>query len=98
MLAAVVRLLDDEYLRVGNEEYAKENKSFGATTLLSRQVRDDGRQMRMRFIGKSGVVHEVTITDRNLKRVVRQLQELPGQPLFQYSTATAIPTRSRRTT
>src|SRR3954452_12952463 len=84
VVAAVVRLLDDEYLRVGNQEYAKENKSFGATTLLSRQVQDDGRKVKMRFKGKSGVMHEVSITDRTLRRVVRQLQELPGQQLFQY--------------
>jgi DNA topoisomerase-1 len=84
VLAAVVRLLDDNYLRVGSREYAKENKSFGATTLLSRQVHDDGRKVKMRFKGKSGVEHEVTITDRTLRRLVRQLQELPGQSLFQY--------------
>jgi DNA topoisomerase-1 len=84
VLAGVVRLLDDDFLRVGNREYAKENKSFGATTLLSRQVEDDGRKVRMRFRGKSGVEQEVTITDRTLRRLVRQLQELPGQPLFQY--------------
>jgi len=84
VLAAVVRLLDDDFLRIGNREYAKENKSFGATTLLSRQVHDDGRKVRMRFKGKSGVEHDVTITDRTLRRVVRQLQELPGQLLFQY--------------
>jgi DNA topoisomerase-1 len=84
VLAAVVRLLDTEYLRVGNQEYAKQNKSFGATTLLSRQVHDEGRKVKMRFKGKSGVDHEVTITDRTLRQVVRQLQELPGQPLFQY--------------
>jgi DNA topoisomerase-1 len=84
VVAAVVRLLDDEYLRVGNAEYTKENKSFGATTLLSRQVHDDGRKVKMRFAGKSGVQQEVTITDRTLKRIVRQLQELPGQQLFQY--------------
>lgn len=84
VVAAVVRLLDDDYLRVGNEEYAKSNKSYGATTLLSRQVRDDGRKVKMQFKGKSGVEHEVTITDRTLRRLVRQLQELPGQALFQY--------------
>jgi DNA topoisomerase-1 len=84
VLAAVVRLLDTEYLRVGNQEYAKENKSFGATTLLSRQVHDEGRKVKMRFKGKSGINHEVTITDRALRRAVRQLQELPGQSLFQY--------------
>jgi DNA topoisomerase-1 len=84
VVAAVIRLLDEEYLRVGNQAYAKENNSFGATTLLSRQVHDDGRKVKMRFKGKSGVMHEVLITDRTLRRVVRQLQELPGQQLFQY--------------
>ena len=84
VVAAVVRLLDDDYLRVGSEEYAKQNQSYGATTLLSRQVKDDGRKVRMRFKGKSGVQQEVTITDRTLRRIVRQLQELPGQALFQY--------------
>jgi len=84
VVAAVVRLLDDEYLRVGNQEYARQNKSFGATTLLSRQVHDDGRKVKMRFKGKSGVLQEVTITDRTLRRIVRQLQELRGQQLFQY--------------
>ena len=84
VVAAVVRLLDDDYLRVGSEEYAKHNQSYGATTLLSRQVKDDGRKVRMRFKGKSGVQQEVTITDRTLRRIVRQLQELPGQALFQY--------------
>ena len=84
VIAAVVRLLDDDYLRVGSEEYAKHNQSYGATTLLSRQVKDDGRKVRMRFKGKSGVQQEVTITDRTLRRIVRQLQELPGQALFQY--------------
>jgi DNA topoisomerase-1 len=84
VLAGVVRLLDDDFLRIGNREYAKENKSFGATTLLSRQVHDDGRKVKMRFKGKSSVEQEVTITDQTLRRLVRQLQELPGQPLFQY--------------
>jgi DNA topoisomerase I len=84
VIAGVVRLLDDDFLRIGNREYAKQNKSFGATTLLSRQVKDDGRKVRMRFRGKHGIEHEVTITDRTLRRLVRQLHELPGQALFQY--------------
>jgi DNA topoisomerase-1 len=83
VLAAVIRLLDVDFLRIGSREYVQENKSYGATTLLRRQVHDDGRKVRMRFKGKSGVEHEVTITDRTLRRVVRQLQELPGQLLFQ---------------
>ncbi len=84
VLAAVVRLLDTEYLRVGNEEYARTNKSFGATTLLSRHVKRTGHKVKMRFAGKHGIVREVTITDRRLGRVVRRCQELPGQALFQY--------------
>ena len=84
VLAAVVRLLDREHIRVGNEEYARANKSFGATTLRDRHVRRAGGTLKMRFPGKTGIVHEVTVTDRNLKRVVRKAQELPGQMLFQY--------------
>jgi DNA topoisomerase I len=91
VLAGVVRLLDDDFLRIGNREYAKENKSFGATTLLSRQVHDDGRKVKMRFKGKSGVEHEVVITDRTLRRLVRQLQELPGQSLFQFMNGDGNP-------
>ena len=84
VLAAVVRLLDREHIRVGNEEYAQANKSFGVTTLRNRHVKHAGGKLKMRFPGKSGIVHEVTVTDRNLKRVVRKAQELPGQMLFQY--------------
>jgi DNA topoisomerase-1 len=91
VVAGVIRLLDDDYLRVGNREYTKQNKSFGATTLLSRQVQDDGRKVKMRFMGKSRVVHEVAITDRILRRLVRQLHDLPGQPLFQYMNGDGNP-------
>src|SRR5262245_39968566 len=68
VLAAVVRLLDTEFLRVGNEEYARSNKSFGATTLRARHLHSHGGKLRMRFKAKHGVVRELTITDRNLKR------------------------------
>ena len=84
VLAAVVRLLDDEHIRVGNEEYARSNKSFGATTLRQRHLRSTGQGLTMRFAGKHGIVHEVKITDTNLKRICRRCQELPGQMLFQY--------------
>ena len=84
VLAAVIRLLDTEFIRVGNEQYAKDNKSFGATTLRSRHISRKGGRMLMRFAGKHGIVHEVTLTDSHLKRVVRKCQELPGQMLFQY--------------
>ena len=84
VLAAVVRLLDTEYLRVGNEEYARTNKSFGATTLRSRHLKRKGHKLVMRFTGKHGIVREVNVTDTNLKRIVRRCDELPGQALFQY--------------
>ena len=84
MLAAVVRLLDTGYIRVGNEQYARDNKSFGATTLRTRHLRRKGSKMLMRFTGKHGIVHELTLTDSHLKRVVGSCQELPGQMLFQY--------------
>jgi DNA topoisomerase-1 len=84
VLAAVVRLLDRQHIRVGNEEYARDNKSYGATTLRSRHLRHTGRALTMRFTGKHHIVHEVRITDTNLKRVCRRCQDLPGQMLFQY--------------
>jgi DNA topoisomerase-1 len=84
VLAAVVRLLDTQYLRVGNEQYAKDNKSYGATTLRSRHVQKQGNRLSMRFKGKHGIVHEVPVTDANLKRIVGRCNELPGQNLFQY--------------
>ena len=84
VLAAVVRLLDRQHIRVGNEEYARENKSFGATTLRRRHLKRTGHGLMMRFTGKHGIVHEVKITDSNLKRICKRCQELPGQMLFQY--------------
>ena len=84
VLAAIVRLLDTEHIRIGNEEYARENKSYGATTLRSRHLKSNGRTLMMRFAGKHGIVREVKITDTNLKRIVKRCQELPGQMLFQY--------------
>ena len=91
VLAAVVRLLDTESLRVGNEEYARSNKSFGATTLRGHHLRSSGGKLRMRFKAKHGIVRDVTITDRNLKRIVSKCQELPGQMLFQYINGDGIP-------
>ena len=84
VLAAVVRLLDTEHIRIGNEEYARENKSYGATTLRSRHLKRKGQSLLMRFTGKHGIVHEVSITDTNLKRICKRCQDLPGQMLFQY--------------
>ena len=84
VLAAVVRLLDAEHIRIGNEQYARDNKSYGATTLRSKHLRRKGSKMQMRFTGKHGIVHEVSISDSNLKRICKRCQELPGQMLFQY--------------
>ena len=91
VLAAVVRLLDTQHLRIGNEQYAKENKSFGATTLRSRHVKRRGNKLMMRFAGKHGIVHEVPINDSNLKRIVAKCDDLPGQHLFQYITEDGTP-------
>ena len=79
-----MRLLDTEHMRIGNEQYARANKSFGLSTLRSRHVTRKRGKMKMRYTGKHGIVHEATISDASLKRVVAKCQELPGQMLFQY--------------
>jgi len=84
VVAAVVRLLDLGHIRVGNEAYAKTNKSFGATTLRNRHVRVKGPKLRLEYVGKSGKKQRLTIEDRRLARIVRQTQDLPGQHLFEY--------------
>ncbi len=84
VLAAVVRLLELTLIRVGNDEYARLNRSFGLTTLRDRHARVAGTAVRFRFRGKSGKQHEVGIRDRRLATVVKRCQELPGQELFQY--------------
>lgn len=84
VLAAVVKLLDRTHLRVGNNEYAKSNNSFGLSTLLDRHVSFAGGTFRMKFRGKSGVWHERAVDDAKLARVVRSCRDLPGQDLFQY--------------
>jgi DNA topoisomerase-1 len=84
VLAAVVRLLDESSLRIGNEEYARENRSFGLTTLRDRHAQVEGGKLRFEFKGKSGKLHVVELNDRRLARVVKQCQEIPGQELFQY--------------
>jgi DNA topoisomerase I len=84
VLATVVQLLERSFIRVGNEEYARENKSFGLTTMQDRHVDVKGSKLRFRFRGKSGRQHEVDVTDRRIARIVSKLQDLPGQSLFQY--------------
>jgi DNA topoisomerase-1 len=84
VLAALVRLLDTTLLRVGNEAYASRNGSYGLTTLRNRHAAVQGAALRLRFRGKSGVMHEARLDDPRVARVVRQCQQLPGQALFQY--------------
>ena len=84
VIATVVRLLDATMMRVGNEEYARANRSYGLTTLRGRHATVAADGVRLRFRGKSRVVHEVGLTDRRIARVVRRCQELPGQELFAY--------------
>ncbi|HVM31262.1 MAG TPA: hypothetical protein VM305_10910 [Candidatus Limnocylindrales bacterium] len=84
VLAAVIRLLDTTLLRVGNEEYAQQNRTYGLTTLRDRHGRVRGSQVRFSFRGKSGKRHEVALRDARLARIVKRCQELPGQRLFQY--------------
>lgn len=83
-LAAVVRLLDVSHIRIGNEEYARENRHYGLTTLRNRHADVSGQTVRFRFTGKSGQKHAVELKDRRLAAVVRKCQELPGQELFEY--------------
>ncbi len=84
ILATVVRLLDKTLIRVGNDEYARENRSFGLTTLRERHVQVKGATLRFSFRGKSGVMQTVAISARRLARIIQQCQDLPGQELFQY--------------
>jgi DNA topoisomerase-1 len=84
VLATVVRLMELTRIRVGNEEYAKTNKSFGLTTLRDRHVDVSGATIRFKFRGKSGVEHDIEVSDRRLARIVKRCQDIPGQELFQY--------------
>jgi DNA topoisomerase-1 len=86
VLATTVRLLERTFMRIGNEEYARENKSFGLTTIRNRHVSVKGAHLRFRFRGKSGRQHEVNLTDRRIAKIILKCQDLPGQDLFQYLT------------
>lgn len=87
VLATAVRLLEITLIRVGNAQYAKQNRSYGLTTLHKRHLEVDGAALTFAFKGKSGVEHEVRVRDRRLAAVVRSLRELPGQQLFKYRDA-----------
>jgi DNA topoisomerase-1 len=84
VIAAIVQLLEKSLIRIGNEEYAKQNGSFGLTTLRNRHVRVGRGTLRFQFRGKSGVRHVVDVDDRRLAQVVKQCRDLPGQELFVY--------------
>jgi DNA topoisomerase-1 len=84
VLATVVRLMERTLIRVGNEEYARANGSFGITTMRNRHVKVEGAKLRFSFIGKSGIRHHIDVSDRRLARIVARCRDLPGQDLFQY--------------
>ncbi|GAB1542433.1 DNA topoisomerase IB [Scytonema sp. NUACC21] len=84
VVATVVKLLEITRIRVGNEEYAQTNKSFGLTTMRDRHVDISGSKIRFKFRGKSGVDHDIELSDRRLAKIVKSCQDIPGQELFQY--------------
>jgi DNA topoisomerase-1 len=83
-VATVVRLMDLVQIRVGNEEYARDNQSYGLTTMRNRHVRINGSTLHFQFKGKSGKVHELDLQDRRLAAIVKRSRDLPGYELFQY--------------
>ena len=87
VLATAVRLLELTLIRIGNTQYAKQNRSYGLTTLTKRHMDVDGAALTFEFRGKSGVEHKVSVRDRRLATLVRSLQDLPGQQLFKYRNA-----------
>ena len=84
VLAAIVKLMELTRIRVGNEEYAKTNHSYGITTLHHEHVETHGSKIQFHFRGKSGVDHDIEVSDRRLAKIVKRCQEIPGQELFQY--------------
>jgi DNA topoisomerase-1 len=88
VLATVVRLLETTFIRVGNEEYARANESYGLTTLRNEHVEVEGSKVRFRFRGKSGVEHDIDVRDRRVAAVIKRCQGLPGQDLFEYKDET----------
>ena len=84
VLAVVVKLLEETSIRVGNDEYARQNRSFGLTTFRDRHVVFEGERLRFEFRGKGGKQHSVELNDRRLASIIKQCQDIPGQELFQY--------------
>ena len=87
VIAAVVRLIDSTHMRIGNEQYAKANKSFGATTLRNRHAKIERGKLKISYAGKHGLKRTVTVTDRRLARIAKRTQDLPGQHLFEFIDA-----------
>lgn len=84
VLATIISLMERTFIRVGNEEYAKTNHSYGLTTMRNKHVKVNGTKLRFNFRGKSGVQHQIEVADKRLARIVKRVQELPGQELFGY--------------
>lgn len=84
VLAAIVSIMERTLIRVGNEEYAEKNKSYGLTTIKNRHAKVEGKKVRFKFRGKSGIEHEIVLEDPRLAKIVRDCQDLPGQDLFSY--------------
>lgn len=91
VIAALVRLLDRTQLRIGNDAYARHNRSYGLSTLRPRHVRLRGEQLSLSFVGKGGLRQQATLSDRRVARVVRRCMDLPGQDLFRYVDAAGLP-------
>lgn len=84
VLATIVSIMERTFIRVGNEEYARTNKSYGLTTMRNKHVAVKGSKVQFKFRGKSGVEHQVAVADRRLARIVKKAQDLPGQQLFAF--------------
>lgn len=84
VLASIVRLLEETRIRIGNEEYVRQNNHFGLTTFRNKHVKVDGAMLRFKFTGKSGKKHDIDLKDRRIARIVQKCQDLPGQDLFEY--------------
>lgn len=84
VMATVITLLDATLIRVGNTQYARDNRSYGLTTLRNRHVEINGSAIMFQFRGKSGIEHQITVKDRRLARIIKRCLEIPGQDLFQY--------------
>ncbi len=97
VVAAIIRLMDETCIRVGNEEYAKTNKSFGLSTLRNRHADVRGSTIHFHFQGKSHQEHDITLRDRRIAKIVKQCQDLPGQELFEYQLDSGEPVKVNST-